>query len=93
MKENKPLVEKFYEICDMYYNGSQYFVEVEEALKEHELWHHIDKENLRVAYAAGFDKAAALCDHSLGDMVDTGFEEWYEREVANPPETWDSHHD
>lgn len=86
------LVEKFYGIVDGYYSGTRDFNLIEEALKEYEHWKHLDKEQLRSAYAAGFNYVR---DNHIGDDTadeNEGFEEWYNREIVNPPEGWGDHH-
>jgi hypothetical protein len=47
------------------------------------------KEHLQQAYRAGLNYAVM----NPPEVEDDGFEEWFEREIANPPEGCDDHHD
>lgn len=51
------------------------------------------KDELEAAYEAGYEKAQQ--HENIQPMLgeDNGFDEWYERNIANPPERWDEHHD
>lgn len=54
----------------------------------------MNKEELRAAYLAGYEYAKAVEWGSIIFSDDgKGFDDWYEREVLNPPEGWDEHHD
>lgn len=55
----------------------------------------IDKEEYRRAWNAAVELTVELDIEGQFSYAEAegSFDEWYERNVANPPEGWDDHHD
>lgn len=52
------------------------------------------KQELAAAYNAGYEYAKKVeWGATIFTSINSSFEEWYSREIENPPEMWDEHND